>query len=668
MKKIFGITGIILSLVTSSAYASFRLGNKPRPETRRSTSDNNQRDYSARPAQNATVAEVKCDKGNSVTYDFVSAISGGEISYEKVDGQLIVTIPEYFKACIDDINITSKIGPHNNIYVKFEIEPSEEMRNAPGKELEHRYESCIKQNYPNIKDWKDADKAGLIERNKFRKAISLGPVDTSKDSEVIIASPDKVYGYDQNVFGTAFSGLPSSSDSQWNCMRFEDPSSKPVMANKTKSYDIRQEAINLCRDPKNASLADIEAQLEKMKNPETSGNLMYLVNILENMKDELLKEEEKKSLERLAEIEEELVPDDDDLEAGEKFGVSKKKAKELAKEYAEIMEKFHESYGPAISDQIKDLLIERSAADDARVKAIDKEIEKLNNRALAFARHSGDNKEQHELVIKALKETNLKSSARDVFSGAALAEALGRVYVTDEDDRGKRLTLGKVNDYVKKANKQLSADIFRRWDDERDLAKGKRTPITRRQQMVRELQKRGQQDYRKFQSNLGQYDKYMNNYVQQMIKSYCTSGGSQQNCQYVQQQYAPYIMNQYNQYKQRKNQSYGQYWSSKYGSNISKQQSLVRRYEGMYQQAQFNIMQDRMNRDLNNGFGSSSSDSIFDIWAGPSDISGGFDFGGQFDMGGLPPMPGQQQAVPYDMRAPASGNATFGNPYFRGTR
>lgn len=672
MKKYFGITGVVLSLLApSTSLAGFRLGSKPKPVQRSSQSNSSGRDYSAKPAQTADVQNVSCDKGNSVTYDFISAISGGEITYDKRDDGLVISIPEYFEACIGNISIDSNVGPYNNVYVKFKVEPTEAMKNAEGSSLEHKYENCIKTNYGNIKSWEDADKAGLIARNKFSKRISLNNVDSKRDSEVIIASPNKVYGYDQQVFSGSLMSLPSSSDSEWNCMRFEDPSTKPVMANKTETYQLREEAVLLCQSD-NPSLADVDAQLAKLRDEDTAGNYQYLIKLLEEIKDKLLEEDADKMVARLAEIEEEFAPSDEDLEEGRNIGVSKSEAKKLAKEYAGLMKKFSEEMSPAIANELEALLKERSDATDKRIEVIDKRIAKLNEITTGFSRQTGDGQENFKVLVRGLEKNGLKSSARSIFKAVTKAKYLSKVYVGDEDERGKPLKLSEAIKKASDSNKKLSREVFARWDDEKALRSGSDAPIKRRQKIAREIQNRGKKDYTKFQANLGQYDKYMSDYTNRMIKHYCTSGGDMQKCQYMQQQYAPYLMNQYNQYKTKKSQNYGQYWSNKYGKAMSQQDSILRKYEGIHQQAQFDIMQRKMDNDFSSGFGSSTGND-FEFWVNDDySSSTGFNFGNDFSM--QPPQfspgGGPQQAVPYDMRSPASGNQSgsgiFSNPYYRG--
>ena len=131
MKKIFGIAG---ALLLANLQAQAALSGKPKP-------DGNSAVTSTKPVSNETDhvgvdlpvtsnENISCgERDNRATYQFIQSIAS-QVEY-KINGDTVeVSIPEYYSACIDDISLQSTVGPDNNVYIQFGIEPSSKMVGA----------------------------------------------------------------------------------------------------------------------------------------------------------------------------------------------------------------------------------------------------------------------------------------------------------------------------------------------------------------------------------------------------------------------------------------------------------------------------------------------------------------------------------------------------------
>lgn len=650
MKKYFGITSSLLMLAggfnSHAALTGKPDRNAPAVVNQGRSAETGEAVFQGQDLTTAEVQGIKCERGNSVTYQFIQSISTG-VDIKRVGNQVQVKIPEYYSACIEDINIKSKVGPDNNVYISFEVIPDSRLTWNMDN-FEKTYQNCVQANYGNVQSWDQADQQNLIKRNKFQKAVILSGVDANRDSEVIIASPNKVDAgtdnYSSASFGNSFSSLPTSSDPKWNCMRFEDPAEKPIMVNKTEAFRLREEAIALCKNDK-ASLSDIDAMLEQMRKSDT-GNYQDIIKILGNVKNQLMKEEIEKSVTRLEAIENKFVSDDDD-----DIGVGKEEAKKLASEYSGIMKKFNDEILPSIQQEIETLLVKRDEAEDP--EKIDEKIKELNDLTAQFVRNESDNTDAFAALKNGLKKYNLKKAAREIFKAATSAKYFARVYEEDEDERGPRLSLSEAAGRAKNANKSVVKEMFTRWDDEKAIASGSRAPIERKKKVIAEIRKKGQTNFKNFVMKQQEKQKYFGEYLQRMNSYYCGSGADMKKCMYMRSQYMPKLQNMYLKSAQKEQYSWRKMYDMKYGKALESQNSLINRYENMYNQAQYNLMQEKMSSNRRT-MGSGVSDSEFGFWLDT-------DMGSEF---GIDPMfDGMDFGLQNRMPAGAPGSGMFSNPY-----
>lgn len=665
----------ILTLEQASAIPRFK-GKDPTVSTH-SSSGGATRPYQSKPAADAGLAGIECDPGNSVTYGFIDSITGGEPIDVKKDGSnLIVSIPEYFSACISKLKLESKIGSDNNVYFKFAVEPTTELRTSTGNSFERKYEVCvddmIKAN-PTIVDsdgtinYDEADKLGLVARNKFRVAVDVSAVDSSKDSEVIVASIDKTALFNSAVYNSTPSGLGDSSEKSWNCMRFETPNSATVRVYQTDRTRLIDQAEAICKSD-NASLHDVEAIRAELLKSETLGNFSPLIRSLSKLKYSLLKQEIDEISKQLDTIEDKFEPSDEDLEEGRKIGVSKTEAKNLGKKYEELMKKFNDEFLPQIKSDLAILLSEREDANEARIDEIDKEISKLSELLTVFDRETTERGDKFVLLMRGMKEANLKSATKEIFNAIYAAKHFKSVYEGDADERGPKLSLKQAEEKSRQMAKDKYQQTASLWDDERELKSGSDAPIKRRQRVLADINRKGQQEKLQFSQKFNSQDKYIQQYLQRAQQTYCTSGGDMQKCQYVTQQLAPTIYNQYGQYKQQQASQFQNQWTQKYGSAIQQQQNLIGNYQSMNEQYKMEMLRKQMTNNVYTGYGSTGSDydySFFDSnYGGGSglDFLNGMDFNGSMN-GGNNQFMNMPMSPQMNNRAPAGGNTNFSNPY-----
>lgn len=670
---------LIATLLTfEQANALPRFKGKVPTTNNHSSSSSSSRPYASAPAQDANSAGIECDPGTSVTYGFIDSITGGEpIDIKKDGSNLIVGIPEYFSACISKLKLESKIGADNNVYFKFSVDPTTELRTSEGASFERKHENCvdnlIKAN-PSVLDsdgsinYDEADKLGLVARNKFRVAVDISQVDSKKDSEVIVASLDKTALFNGPVYESSPSGLGDSTEKSWNCMRFENPNPLTVRVYQTDKTRLIDQAEAICKSD-NASAHDVEAIRAELLKSETLGNFSPLVRSLSEFKYNILNKDIAALEKEMDEIEDKFEPSDEDLEEGRKIGVSKSEAKKLGEKYMGIMKKFNDELLPLIKSDISILLAEREDASDERKDQIDKEISRLSELLAKFDRESTERGDKFVTLMRGMKEANLKSATKEIMNAVYAAKHFKRVYEGDADERGPKLSMKQAEEKAKQMAKDKYQTTVSLWDDERELKAGSDAPIKRRQRVLAEISRKAQTEKQQFSTKFNSQDQYIQQYLKRAQQTYCTSGGDMQKCMYVQQQLAPTIYNQYGKYKQQQAMQFQSQWSQKYGNAIQSQQNLIGNYQSMSQQYQAELLRKQLANGLNGSYSSSYGNeydySFFDMG---SSSSGGLDFlnNMNFNMNGPS---NDNQFMNMNMmqntgnnRAPA-GNTNFINPY-----
>ncbi len=681
-KKI--LTTCVALAMVSPSFAKVRLGSRvdTSPGIGASGSSGNQdRPYNSQPAQDASTADIKCDKGNTVSYDFVTSLSGKPVEIEKRNGEVIVNIPEYFNGCIDKINLESKIGSDNNVYLKFDVKPSPEMTAMSGDTLEIKYENCIDELMKSrpelinngVIDYNKADREGFISRGKFKKAVSLSGVDSNKDSEVLVVSPSSASIYNSTVFSNIPNGLGDSSEAKWNCMRTETPQNLAVRLFQTERTRLLDQAEAVCKNS-NASLHDVDSIREELLKSETLGNFTPLIQSLNKMKYNLLKSEIEEMAEKLDDIEDKFQPSEEDVEAGRKIGVSKSEARKLGKDYENLMKKFNDELLPQIKNDLKVLLSEREDADDERKEAIDEEVKKLSELIAVFNRENSERGDKFVTFIRGLKEANQKSATKQSFEAVVNAQLYTRVYEGDTDDRGSKLSLADAENKSKAISKDKYMSTVTLWDDERELKNGSDAPIKRRQKVLAELYSRGQKEKQQYQSGLSAQGEHINAYMQRGDKLYCQDGLYSQNCQnWLQRKNT--ISQGYRSSMQKSSSQFMNNWSSKYGNAITQQQGLITNYQTMsdqYRAAQ--IRNQIANGSLygNDSYTGNYDYSFFDMGgtgAIGTDYLPNLDFSGMNNNYQMQQMQMFPQGQQNQIRSPATGGSNFSNPYqFQGYR
>lgn len=664
-----------IALLNDATFAAnqIRLGGKKTPSTSRGSGGGQTTgSFDAEPARSAGQASISCDPSTTVSYSFIESLAGGPVGLTKDGDNLIVSIPEFFNACIDKIKLESKVGSDNNVYLKFALEPSTDMRNSSGESTAQKYSACvdgiIAKNPDLIKDgevdYEKADSLGLISRNKFKMAVSLKNVDKDKDSEVVIASLNSLGMYDEPVYGESRSGLGDSRESTWNCLRYEKPADSIVRVFQTQKTNLLDRAEAICKNG-NASLHDVEAIRAELLKSETLGNFSPLIRSLGKLKYNLLKQDIDDMAKKLDQIEDKFEPSEEDIEEGNKIGVSKAEAKKLGKEYEEVMKKFNTEILPQIKSDLQVLLTEREDASEERIEEIDKEIEKLSELLSVFDRENTERVDKFALFMRGMKEANVKSAAKEALNAVYASQFFKRVYVGDTDDRGAKLTLKEAEDkYKQKANDKYRETVAY-WDDERELKQGSDAPIKRRQKILSQINQKAQAERQNFSNKYSQSDKYIQQYIQRGQQTYCSSGGDQQKCAYFMQTMAPTIYNQFNSYKQQQAQQFQSYYNNKYGNAITQQQNLISGYQNLSQQYQLSNMRQQLNNGLS--YGSYSSGDMDYSFFDTSSLGGSYDFMSGFSMSSSPSYGNdfmQQMQFNNTNRSPATGT-NFSNPYAR---
>ncbi|EQC43255.1 hypothetical protein [Bacteriovorax sp. Seq25_V] len=673
-KKI--LTTCVALAVAAPSFGKVRLGSRidNSPGIGSSTNGTSQdRPYTSEPARDATVSDIKCDKGNAVSYDFITSLTGKPVELETKNGEVIVNIPEYFNGCIDKINLSSKVGTDNNLYLKFDIKPSPEMAAMPGDTLEIKYENCIdelKKSRPElikdgVIDYNVADKQGFITRGGFKKAVSFSGVDSSRDSEVLVVSPQSSSVYNATVFSNVPNGLGDSTEAKWNCMKTESPQNLAFRLYQTEKTRLLDQAEAVCKNP-NASLHDVDAIREDLLKADTLGNFTPLIQSLNKMKYNLLKEEVDEMAEKLDNIEDKFQPSEEDVEEGKKIGVSKSEAKKLGKEYEALMKRFNDELLPQIKNDLKVLLAEREDADDDRKEAIDEEIKKLSELISVFNRENSERGDKFVTFIRGLKEANMKSATKESFEAVVNAQLYKRVYEGDTDDRGTKISLAEAETKSKQMSNDKYLKTVNLWDDERQLKSGSSAPIERRRKVLAELYSRSQQERKQFQSGFQSQQEYIQQYMTRGDKAYCGDGLYSQSCQNWMQRKTQ-LYSGFQSTMQNKNRQFMNEWSNKYGNAITQQQNLISSYQTMSDQYQAAKLRNQMANG--NLFGTESYTgnydySFFDVG---NSATAGLDFMPYVDFSGAQvsqPMQ-QMQMFPQQqqIRAPAAGGSTFTNPY-----
>lgn len=611
----------------------------------------------------STSTSVECRRDNAISYGFLKTLLLGDTpKFTVANGKVLIDIPTHVSACLSDISAQAISNPvDNNIYLKFNVTLDSSVYPAGTESVEKEYEKCLNHLSGGDSSFFNVDKLNANGHlaSPMRIIVDQPTIDSSKNSELVIASTNKDLEYRNDMpFGLANVAQHTSfSDPSFNCMDFAKPAESKIMANKTQEYRLREEAIAACNGK---NLVDIAMSLSRLRS-DSGGNYDDLTRLLSGIQFSLIDQEAKELIEKMEQIEHDISPTTEDVTNGDKFGVSKDKMKKLLTEYAGYMDKFSKELLPSLKAELSHLMAEyedlgESEADERRKTEINESIEKMNDLISKFNRQN-ENGQEYKRLVEGLREENMQTSGRKILSGIILAAEFSNAKL---EGTGKQ-SVEKAESNSTRAIERLRRGTLADWGDEALIRAGDRSPIARRRKVMQEIQSRASRDQQRFQQRLSSYDDYIKQYANDLVSSYCTSGGNYQDCMTVQNTYVPYIANQYMGWRQNAASDYSTQYSNTFGAAYQEQQSVLNRFNNIYATTRLN--------NLQNQFNSSTGAGNFNLWTGAeSSYSTGipgldFNFSGlgnntqQSNFGNNFNLMGTQQ------RAPGSSN--WSNPYAR---
>lgn len=553
---------------------------------------------------------IECRRGDAVSYGFMKTLLLGDTpSYTIANGKILVNLPTRVSACIKDISAEAISNPiDNNVYLKFNVKIDSSQYPAGTQSIEKEYEKCMAHLSGGDSSFYTVEK--LREKGHLAPPVTLDTdlpdIDGNRNSELVIASTNKDFDYKNDMpFGLANVAQHTSfSDSSFNCMDYVKPADHKVMANKTNEYELREEAIAACNGK---NLTDIAESLKNLRS-DSGGNYDDLTRILSGIQHQLIDEEVNQMVARMEQIESDISPSVEDVKEGDKFGVSKEARKKLLQEYASHMNKFSKELLPAMKAELEHLMKEYadlgdSEADERRKDQINESIEKINDVIAKFNRQN-ENGAEYKKVVEALREGNMQTSGRKILSGIILAQEFSHVKLEGTNKRN----VEEAENNSERSITRLKQGTLADWGDEALIRAGDNSPIRRRQQILKGIQQRASKDRKNYMMKLNAYDDYIQQYAEDLASSYCTTGGSYEDCMTVRSTYLPYIYNQYSSWKQNSYQDYNQSYNAKYGAAYNEQKSILSRFNGLYSNYKLNAMQNQL--------AGATASSPFDLWTG----------------------------------------------------
>ncbi len=571
---------------------------------------------------------ISCERGSAIPFGFLKSVSRGMPEFKTSNGQLHINMPFMVTACLAGPVTAEAITNEsdNNVYVRFNAKVDTSLYDAGNGSFEEEYAKCTATLYEKYPDLKKKGQSEFVKHGFYGKpkpiVIDLKGIDSSRDSQVVVASPDSANFYKTLPFGQANVNQDSIfKNSKYNCMHYAKPADSLVMANKTRSFYLKEEALAACNGK---NLADIADSLRKLRS-DSSGNYDQLTSILSSIQSSLISEKIDETIKKMEVIEAEMYPSEEDIANGDKYGVSKSKRKQLIKDYANLMKEFtsvgsdtqpdEKGYLQILKDELKHLMDEAenlgdTKSDETRRTAINESIEEINELISKFNRQK-ENGAEYRRLVEAMRESNSQISGKKVLEGIILAQEFSNVKLEGD---GKR-TLEKAESNSSKEIKRLDRNTLAIWGDEAKIRAGDKSPIAQRKKIVQGIQQRAAKDRQKFAQKQSAYDEYIQQYASDLVSSYCTSGGNYQDCMTVRNTYVPHIYNQYMGWKQNNVLEYNDYYSNKFGTATTQQNNILTRYNSLYSEYQLNQLQNKFNNQ------SSSYDGGFDLWTG-ADTSG----------------------------------------------
>lgn len=488
----------------------------------------------------------KEDMQRNISYDFLRTLMGDEdikIFKSRDGSQFRVIVPNYIQACLDlkyDVMLMGNdhIVKFRNDY-DFDYEELAEEGESPDSfrklSIEDKYFRCIGKKYPELIDEHTSafNRVKAFEDGHLRQMTIEHPIsgmDKDRSSKLYIASPDYSV-FNQAVHGKVENYRPPS-DSEWKCTYLENASGGPLdtLVYESQNDKEARKAYSACRSNELSKVID---ELDRLKSDNSDiGNAGQLIAILEGVKDKLREEKANELLDRLRELENELIPSDEDLEDGKELAINdKQEIYELLEDYNKVLKQYENLVVDTGIVDLYELAHQRSVAKTPEEKAsIDKRVAKLNELISGFGRHS--DKDEFKYLVDAMKNHNFGIKAKEIFTVKSKSENFGNVYFEkNKREREKKLTFSKAEKSVKADIDRFEKNVLTEWRDVSQLKRGKDAPLKRLRNRMQSLQSR----------RTSLISNYQQNYQNDMQK-YCYSGYNQYSCQMAQYRQQ---MNQY---------------------------------------------------------------------------------------------------------------------------
>lgn len=325
-----------------------------------------------------------CSHGNHIPIQMLKNLTDPTIPYNEAlevvrlnGNQGKVTLKNYVAACIQPKFL--KVNVNQNIFIRtvneYQYTDAElnlqEGETADSLPMEEKHLRCLQSKglltENGSVDFYKARRLGHVRNIPFPFDYNVG--DKSKSVSVYFGSPSiSTYDLDNQVDDRDISAIPS--ESQWNCLVFENPvkdKKTPVRLYTSQQDLIYDDAIKACEhgDP-----LQIYNELKELRSSNV-GNYRDLSRILEEAFNKSSEEEVTRIYEELASIADKFKKDDDGKIPSETYALQK------ARDYKEKLKRLEKILIDPLKEEVK-LLMESRNNDNA--EEVDAKIAELNTK------------------------------------------------------------------------------------------------------------------------------------------------------------------------------------------------------------------------------------------------------------------------------------------------
>jgi len=415
-------------------------------------------------------------------------------------GAFRVEMPKYSTACTDLRLVKSTARSNIFIRIKNEYDFTESVDLKDGESLatlsdEEKYFRCMEK--------KGLLKNGSIDRVKIQEdglvsnGKTFGPYsyDTGdgQESVNVYYSSDIRSGHDRFFGASEVSPKPAD----WLCFAHENFNTKEptrlYVSQRDKVYD---RAMKVCQSD---SAEQILEELSRLRSSSV-GNFQELQNILKKAFESKQEERVGTIYDRMNDIENEMKPDKDGKVPSESI------VEDRAKEYQALAKELNKIVLQPSIQEIDYLLKTRT---NANKDEVDSKVKDLNQKISKFSQRPFDNL---SFLYDALKEYAITEPARDIESLRLASHYYGKVYMGEEDKRGRQL---EVDDAAKRIESLISSferDQLNVWEADYATKRGSKAPIRAVTNEIRGRKKSMDARYKRFQEN-----------EQRNMRAYCGS-------------------------------------------------------------------------------------------------------------------------------------------------